>query len=248
MMSELPRGARRVIELGGGTGVFTRALLGQGIAPADLLVLELNEELHQHLQRHFPQVHVACADARDLADVARAHGFHGETPADAIVSGLGLLSMPRPTQQAILAFIAERIEADGASPSQVEIAHAFGFKGVRAAQYHLEALEQAGAKAVVDIMIVIGNVVGQRGKYLLSPDTTIDFDSRAEPQDVLSATFEHHELCLVTLTRKPNEVAVARIPANCRQRTKCQHCNKCDGNQYPTWSIRRHNTCICINR
>lgn len=49
------------------------------------------------------------------------------------------------TQQAILAFIAERIEADGASPSQVEIAHAFGFKGVRAAQYHLEALEHAGA-------------------------------------------------------------------------------------------------------
>lgn len=49
------------------------------------------------------------------------------------------------TQQAILAFIAERFEADGASPSQVEIAHAFGFKGVRAAQYHLEALEAAGA-------------------------------------------------------------------------------------------------------
>ena len=40
MMSELPRGARRVVELGGGTGVFTRALLDSGIAPADLLVLE----------------------------------------------------------------------------------------------------------------------------------------------------------------------------------------------------------------
>ena len=49
------------------------------------------------------------------------------------------------TQQAILALIAERIDADGVPPSQVEIAHAFGFKGVRAAQYHLEALEQAGA-------------------------------------------------------------------------------------------------------
>ncbi|TNJ35113.1 transcriptional repressor LexA [Arenimonas terrae] len=49
------------------------------------------------------------------------------------------------TQQAILAMIAERIDADGVPPSQVEIAHAFGFKGVRAAQYHLEALEQAGA-------------------------------------------------------------------------------------------------------
>jgi repressor LexA len=49
------------------------------------------------------------------------------------------------TQQAILAMIAERIDSDGVPPSQVEIAHAFGFRGVRAAQYHLEALEQAGA-------------------------------------------------------------------------------------------------------
>ncbi len=49
------------------------------------------------------------------------------------------------TQQAILAMIAEHIERDGIPPSQTEIARAFGFKGVRAAQYHLEALEQAGA-------------------------------------------------------------------------------------------------------
>jgi repressor LexA len=49
------------------------------------------------------------------------------------------------TQQAILALIAERIDRDGMPPSQSEIAMAFGFRGVRAAQYHLEALEQAGA-------------------------------------------------------------------------------------------------------
>lgn len=48
-------------------------------------------------------------------------------------------------QRAILALIAERIEAEGMPPSQTEIARAFGFKGVRAAQYHLEALEAAGA-------------------------------------------------------------------------------------------------------
>ena len=42
------------------------------------------------------------------------------------------------TQQAILALIAERVEADGLPPSQAEIASAFGFKGVRAAQHHLE--------------------------------------------------------------------------------------------------------------
>ncbi|MGI8560827.1 MAG: transcriptional repressor LexA [Luteimonas sp.] len=49
------------------------------------------------------------------------------------------------TQQAILGHIAERIDSDGMPPSQAEIARAFGFKGVRAAQYHLEALEAAGA-------------------------------------------------------------------------------------------------------
>ena len=48
------------------------------------------------------------------------------------------------TQRAIHAFIAERIEAEGVPPSQTEIARAFGFSGVRAAQYHLEALEAAG--------------------------------------------------------------------------------------------------------
>lgn len=49
------------------------------------------------------------------------------------------------TQQAILALIAERTEAEGMPPSQAEIAKAFGFSGVRAAQYHLDALEAAGA-------------------------------------------------------------------------------------------------------
>ncbi len=49
------------------------------------------------------------------------------------------------TQRAILELIAERIEAEGAPPSQAEIARAFGFSGVRAAQYHLDALAAAGA-------------------------------------------------------------------------------------------------------
>ncbi len=49
------------------------------------------------------------------------------------------------TQHSILRLIADRIEAEGMPPSQAEIARAFGFRGVRSAQYHLEALEAAGA-------------------------------------------------------------------------------------------------------
>ncbi|KAA2285609.1 class I SAM-dependent methyltransferase [Arenimonas fontis] len=113
MMAELPYSARRVIELGGGTGVFTQALLDHGVAPADLLVLELNEELHQHLVKRFPQVQIACADARDLVRVAGERGFGPDAPAHAVVSGLGLLSMPRQDQRAILAAAFDCLVPDG---------------------------------------------------------------------------------------------------------------------------------------
>lgn len=49
------------------------------------------------------------------------------------------------TQRAMLALIAERIQAEGMPPSQTELARAMGFSSVRAAQYHLDALAQAGA-------------------------------------------------------------------------------------------------------
>jgi len=102
MISELPHEAKRVIELGGGTGVFTRAVLGHGVAPQDLLVLELNEALYQHLKARFHDVHVVCGDARELKAIATADGFLDQGLADAVISGLGLLSMTRKTQGEIL--------------------------------------------------------------------------------------------------------------------------------------------------
>jgi phospholipid N-methyltransferase len=113
MVAELPEATRRVVELGGGTGVFTQALIDHGIAPADLMVVELNEELHHHLRRRFPEVTVACADARDLPDVARRSGFLDAGPVDAVISGLGLLSMPRITQQSIVEAAFQVLRPDG---------------------------------------------------------------------------------------------------------------------------------------
>lgn len=102
MLRELPPGADKVIELGGGTGSVTREALAHGIAPDRLLVLELNQELHARLAREFPQAHVACGDARDLKLVADRIGFLDDGPANAVISGLGMLSMSKPTQHAIL--------------------------------------------------------------------------------------------------------------------------------------------------
>src|SRR5688500_15254058 len=79
------------------------------------------------------------------------------------------------TQQAILALIAEQVDEDGVPPSLAEIARAFGLKGVRAAQYHLDALEQAGA---------IRRIPGQaRGIRICRPDAE---DEAAPPPPAVS--------------------------------------------------------------
>ncbi|NOT86601.1 MAG: transcriptional repressor LexA [Lysobacter sp.] len=84
------------------------------------------------------------------------------------------------TQQAILALISERIAADGVPPSQTEIAHAMGFKGVRAAQYHIEALEQAGC-----IRRVPGQARGIRLVHEAANDALDLPPMSALPDDVL---------------------------------------------------------------
>lgn len=113
MIAELPEGTRRVIELGGGTGAITRELLAAGIGAKQLLVLELNEELHAHLHARFPGVHVVLGDARSLPELASECGFLEEGPADAIVSGLGLLTMPPMLQQEILKAAFDCLRPDG---------------------------------------------------------------------------------------------------------------------------------------
>lgn len=102
MVGELPSDVRRVIELGGGTGVFTRALLEHGINSQDLLVLELNDALYRILQTQFPDVNVVCGDARELKLIVERTQYAAAGPADAVLSGLGLLSMSRQTQKEIL--------------------------------------------------------------------------------------------------------------------------------------------------
>ena len=95
MLGELPANSHRVIELGGGTGAITRAIVDHGIAGNALLVLELNEELHAHLRRRFANELLVLGDAVELPRLASEAGFLDAGPADAVISGLGLLAMER---------------------------------------------------------------------------------------------------------------------------------------------------------
>lgn len=89
-----------VIELGGGTGPVTAALLDAGIPPEQLYVIEREPQLHRHLVRRFPRAHVLCGDAAALTSLLHPLGVRD---AAAVVSSLPLLSMKRGVQRAILA-------------------------------------------------------------------------------------------------------------------------------------------------
>lgn len=104
MMSRaLPHDASSVIELGAGTGAITEALIGDGIVPGRLLVVEMNAVLHRMLQHRFPDAHVACADARDLGELVERHAGFAVGGVDAVLSSLGLLAMSRTMQRDIVA-------------------------------------------------------------------------------------------------------------------------------------------------
>lgn len=88
-----------VIELGPGTGVFTRALLSRGVAPENLLLIERSPAFTLLLRERFPELDIVCdlAQRLDHHAGARLPGSPG-----AIVSGLPLLAMSRSIQQKIL--------------------------------------------------------------------------------------------------------------------------------------------------
>lgn len=88
--SEITPETTPVIELGPGTGVFTRALLGRGVPPERLLLVERGEGFADILRKRFPGVGVLTMDA---AELGRVELFGGE-PVKAVISGLPFLSMP----------------------------------------------------------------------------------------------------------------------------------------------------------
>lgn len=84
-----------VIELGAGTGNITRAILGAGIAPEDCHSIEMNPEFCARLRASFPRLNVYQMSAGDCGDLPVEN-------AQAVISGLPLLSMPTQLQRDIL--------------------------------------------------------------------------------------------------------------------------------------------------
>lgn len=90
MTQEIAPGDGPILELGPGTGAFTRALLGRGVSESDLTLVEYGVEFATVLEARFPLARVLRMDA---AQVGRQALFDG-APVAAVVSGLPVLSMP----------------------------------------------------------------------------------------------------------------------------------------------------------
>ena len=86
-----PVGNGPIVELGPGTGPITQALLGRGVDPLRLLLVEYDGAFCRLLRKRFPGVQVVQADAyhlrQSLKGVLKA-------PAASIVSSLPLLNKP----------------------------------------------------------------------------------------------------------------------------------------------------------
>jgi phosphatidylethanolamine/phosphatidyl-N-methylethanolamine N-methyltransferase len=91
--------ARRILELGPGTGAFTRAIADTMPREASYLGIELNDTFVQQLRPRFPRMCFECAGAQefDFTQVLAP----GETY-DTIISGLPWTAFPRGLQEAIL--------------------------------------------------------------------------------------------------------------------------------------------------
>jgi len=99
-----------VIELGPGTGVFTRALVARGVDEGDLTLIDSGPNFLKLLRERFPRARVVKADASRLA----GHGLYAPGSVGAVVSGLPLLSMSPRKIMGVLTGAFHYLREDGA--------------------------------------------------------------------------------------------------------------------------------------
>ena len=107
--AEISPATAPVLELGAGTGAFTRALLARGVPEGDLTLLEYSADFARLLRERFPHARVLSMDAARLAHTPIFDG----APVGAVISGLPLLHMSPKKIMAILTGAFGYLRRDG---------------------------------------------------------------------------------------------------------------------------------------
>ena len=94
-----------IVEIGPGTGAFTKAILARGVAPDRLTLLELNPRFCAELHDKFPGVRVLNRAAEDMCDL-------GLSQVSAVISGVPVLARPE-LQRAVVGRAFDVLADDG---------------------------------------------------------------------------------------------------------------------------------------
>jgi phosphatidylethanolamine/phosphatidyl-N-methylethanolamine N-methyltransferase len=92
-------GPARVVELGPGTGVFTREIAARMGPQARCLAIDIDPGFVERLTRTCPRVDAVCGSAAQLPELVAAAGFDR---VDHIISGLPFASLPSEVTTGIL--------------------------------------------------------------------------------------------------------------------------------------------------
>lgn len=98
MTQSVTPGTGHVLELGAGTGPFTKALLARGVPERNITLVEYDATFARLLRHRFPLARVLQMDAAELATA----GLFAGSKVGAVISGLGILTMPPDKASAIL--------------------------------------------------------------------------------------------------------------------------------------------------
>jgi phosphatidylethanolamine/phosphatidyl-N-methylethanolamine N-methyltransferase len=130
-----PQPSEVIVELGPGTGSFTRELLAQGVEPANLILVEFNREFIKFLKGEFPDLRIVEGPAQDLPQLLKTLG---QASVKKIISGIPLRSMKPADCRHIAKSVAAVLEPGGlfvqfsyfkVSPVPKEVAAEVGLMG-----------------------------------------------------------------------------------------------------------------------
>lgn len=124
--------APTIVEIGAGTGAFTRLLQERVPADGRYLAVELDERMADHLERTFPNVEVVHGDAAELGTLLADRGV---TSVDAMLCGLPWSLFPSELQWKLLGEITSPLAPHGvfSTFAYVHAARIPGSKRFRAA-------------------------------------------------------------------------------------------------------------------
>ncbi len=111
----------RIVELGPGTGSFTRAIVSRLTEGSRFLAIDIDPGFVETISRRWPAIECMCGSAERLAEFAAARRM---APADHIISGLPFASLPEAVTRGILTGIEATLRRGGTFTT-FQYVHAF---------------------------------------------------------------------------------------------------------------------------